>query len=238
MVGALRRPAQSFVGASNTTSTPFVPVASRAMSAASAESTSWITRAVCSRRPARRHGEQARRGAAGAASSGTDACTAVGGQDLQPRACALPSLGAVDQSPRGYAVAEPIVRLEPTRVSVEPGGQVTVLVTVFNPGQRRRGVRRRRGLHDPDALGDGVTEHPVGVPAAGGHNGRDVLPSRRAGSAGRLVPVRGQAPLPGRRRTDRRRRGRPRHRRRCPGSRPHSPRSRPRGAGGAATPCR
>jgi hypothetical protein len=31
-------------------------------------------------------------------------------------------------------VAEPVVRLEPTRVSVDPGGQVTVVVTAYNPG--------------------------------------------------------------------------------------------------------
>jgi hypothetical protein len=32
------------------------------------------------------------------------------------------------------AVAEPVVTLEPTRVAVEPGGQASVTVTVFNPG--------------------------------------------------------------------------------------------------------
>ena len=34
----------------------------------------------------------------------------------------------------GYAVTDPILRLEPARLSVEPGGQATVTLTVTNPG--------------------------------------------------------------------------------------------------------
>ena len=37
-------------------------------------------------------------------------------------------------SRKGYAVPQPIVRIDPTRVSVEPGSQVTVSVSVYNPG--------------------------------------------------------------------------------------------------------
>ncbi len=36
-------------------------------------------------------------------------------------------------------MTEPVLRLEPTQVSVEPGGQVSLVVSVFNPGNRVEG---------------------------------------------------------------------------------------------------
>ena len=36
-------------------------------------------------------------------------------------------------------MSEPILRLEPTRLSVDPGGQVTAVLTVYNPGHRVEG---------------------------------------------------------------------------------------------------
>lgn len=36
-------------------------------------------------------------------------------------------------------MSEPVLRMEPTRVATDPGGQVTVVVTVYNPGNRVEG---------------------------------------------------------------------------------------------------
>ena len=56
IVGTLRRPAQSLVGASNSTSTSVPSVASRSMSSRSARSTSWITVLLCGQAGESRHG--------------------------------------------------------------------------------------------------------------------------------------------------------------------------------------
>jgi len=46
-------------------------------------------------------------------------------------------------------VTEPVVRLDPTRISVEPGSQVSLVVTVLNPGNRVEGYDLDVVSHSP-----------------------------------------------------------------------------------------
>src|SRR3954452_6758666 len=121
MVGAFRRPAQSRVGASKTISTSRVPT-SRSTRARSAEPTSWITGPVSEGASS----GGSRRGpdgeAAAAARSGTF-CPGRGRWRVEGRRA---------EASRSYPadMADPLLRLDATSVTVQPGGQAQVGVTV------------------------------------------------------------------------------------------------------------
>ena len=138
MVGELRRPAHSRVGASNTTSTSPRPTASRSIRARSAESTSPITGSVCRRGPPPRQREASRR-------AGTPNCPS--GQRRSGR--------------RGLMlrrVTDPVIRLDSDRVAVEPGGQAQVGVTISNPGSIVEG-------YTLDVVGEGPSSWAQVIPA-------------------------------------------------------------------------
>src|SRR5262245_1437903 len=118
MVGALRRPAQSLVGASKTTSTSAAPVASRWISARSAESTSWITLRIVLTGHGPWHTGETR-------NAGNIDCPS--GQRAGPvhRDPCAPTL---------INMPDPVVSLETPALTVEPGGQTTTTVVVRNPG--------------------------------------------------------------------------------------------------------
>src|SRR4051794_23314290 len=86
------------------------------MSAASAASTSWITWRVSARSHGDVTGPRTGSGAPSAAPSGS------------------PDRTSLSPGREGYAVVEPILTLEPTRLAVAPGGQVAFALTVHNPG--------------------------------------------------------------------------------------------------------
>ena len=160
-MGALRRPAQSLVGASKTTSTSPRPTASRSISVRSAESTSPITRfSLPSRRTMRQRGAS-RRG-------GTLHCPSGQLPPSEPRrrrraemtrTLRYESKGSVAAT-RSYAgrVADPVIRLDSDRVSVEPGGQAQVGVTILNPGSIVEGYRL-------DVVGEGPSSWAEVTPA-------------------------------------------------------------------------
>ena len=56
------------------------------------------------------------------------------GPVLRHYAGSSPRASGTDGARRGYAVTDPILRLDPERLSVEPGGQVALTLTVTNPG--------------------------------------------------------------------------------------------------------
>ena len=206
-MGELRRPAHSRVGASKTISTSRVPSASRSINVRSAESTSWITPAVCPYVHVRSTGGRSRfqgsdgcpighadvavgHGRCARAGEGVGACPrrarrpgdgpgwasslSKGVRAWVPRGCphgdALGMCTALDgdgdgdarrpepkmclpRTPRQFyadRVTDPIVSLDADRLSVEPGGQVSVTIKITNPGTIVEGYRI-------EVVGDGVS---------------------------------------------------------------------------------
>ena len=174
MVGTLRRPAQSLVGASNTTSTSVPSVASRSINERSATSTSWITLITVPTRGRRGHPsgdqtaghsllpERAPRPHAAAASAYSDPRRPAESRSFcarhpsHHRPCATSP--PTDRPLRGRSMTDPIIRLETTQLSVEPGGQGRSLVTVRNLGNIVEGFRLQ-------VLGEGVSEWAEVTPA-------------------------------------------------------------------------
>src|SRR6478752_2798783 len=178
MVGTLRRLAQSLVGASNTTSTSVPSVASRSINERSARSTSWITLITVPTR--RRPGHPMRDRLQGTAHCpiGHFPRTALGGRTgTQPRIrVAFPANRVVsapgirapspvarrrhrpNEQLRGRSMTDPIIQLETTQLTVEPGGQGRTLVTVRNLGNIVEGFALQ-------VLGEGVAEWSEVTPA-------------------------------------------------------------------------
>ena len=80
-------------------------------------------------------------------------------------------------------MTDPILRLEPTRLSVEPGGQATLTLTVTNPGTIVEGYSLDVVSTIPMPWVQVNPADPVGLPAAGGDRRDRVLPAVRAGCA-------------------------------------------------------